>query len=47
MAFGHDVIVVTINRWRTACIHGDKSQGERDYVLNGKCVFVYGWLRCL
>lgn len=22
--------------WPTLCIHGDKNQGERDWVLNGK-----------
>lgn len=24
--------------WPTLCIHGDKNQGERDWVLNGKCL---------
>ena len=25
----------SLNRWPAMCIHGDKSQPERDWVLNG------------
>ena len=30
------VFYVPIDSWPVACIHGDKSQPERDWVLNGK-----------
>lgn len=29
-------VVVFAFRWPAMCIHGDKSQPERDWVLNGK-----------
>lgn len=28
--------------WPAMCIHGDKSQPERDWVLNGECKAKYG-----
>lgn len=30
------ICVLTSSRWPAMCIHGDKSQPERDWVLSGK-----------
>jgi len=32
-----EMMLVDITRWPAACIHGDKSQPERDHVLHGIC----------
>lgn len=29
-----------VSRWPAVCIHGDKSQNERDWVLQGKRLIV-------
>ncbi len=39
-------VVVLFSSWPAICIHGDKEQRERDWVLAGKCVCVCGSVVC-
>lgn len=32
------LITTSLFRWPAVCIHGDKSQNERDWVLQGKVI---------
>lgn len=32
------IVLCFLSRWPAMCIHGDKSQQERDWVLSGECL---------